>query len=334
MAVMKAFVFGKFLPFHKGHEAMMRFALTKCQQLTVLICCSNKETISGQTRKVWIDNNFTDETRLQTVILNYREEELPNTSASSQEVSALWAPVFKTYCADASLLITSEPYGEYVARYMNIQYLLFDAERKEVPVSASAITQDIFRNWQFLPDSVKPFYAKKVVVAGTESTGKTTLVQNLATHYKATPVFEAGRDIIPDSGNFNYNDLLLVAQEHAKRITNALTGNSPLIIIDTDIHITKSYAQFAFKKSLDVSDAIYNCNKAALRLYLDNSVAFVQDGTRLQEAERNLLDAYHRNTFAAHNINLIEITGSWQERFRQAVQHIDALIAPLKTNTQ
>ena len=35
--MIKAFVFGKFLPFHKGHEAMINFALTKCDFLAVFI---------------------------------------------------------------------------------------------------------------------------------------------------------------------------------------------------------------------------------------------------------------------------------------------------------
>jgi HTH-type transcriptional repressor of NAD biosynthesis genes len=50
----KAFVFGKYLPFHKGHEAMIKFALTKCDLLTVLVCCSDKESIPDTVRNSWI----------------------------------------------------------------------------------------------------------------------------------------------------------------------------------------------------------------------------------------------------------------------------------------
>jgi HTH-type transcriptional regulator, transcriptional repressor of NAD biosynthesis genes len=49
--MIKAFVFGKFLPFHKGHQAMINFALTKCDYLSVLICCSDKENIDGLIRQ-------------------------------------------------------------------------------------------------------------------------------------------------------------------------------------------------------------------------------------------------------------------------------------------
>ncbi|MFD3001978.1 adenylyltransferase/cytidyltransferase family protein [Pontibacter toksunensis] len=38
----KAFVSGKFLPFHKGHHAMIEFALERYDFLTVLVCCIDK----------------------------------------------------------------------------------------------------------------------------------------------------------------------------------------------------------------------------------------------------------------------------------------------------
>jgi HTH-type transcriptional repressor of NAD biosynthesis genes len=56
--MVKAFVFGKFLPFHKGHEAMINFALSKCDLLTVLVCCSDKENISDTVRSSWIEKTF------------------------------------------------------------------------------------------------------------------------------------------------------------------------------------------------------------------------------------------------------------------------------------
>lgn len=43
--MIKAFVFGKFLPFHQGHEHLINFALGHCDQLTVLVCASDRETL-------------------------------------------------------------------------------------------------------------------------------------------------------------------------------------------------------------------------------------------------------------------------------------------------
>jgi HTH-type transcriptional regulator, transcriptional repressor of NAD biosynthesis genes len=327
----KAFVFGKFLPFHKGHEAMINFSLKKCDFLTVLVCCSDKESILCNIRKTWIEKTFENENRIEVRTFNYLESELPNTSEPSKRISEIWANIFKNQFPDYSLLITSEQYGDFVAEFMNIQHIAFDTSKSLFPVSATIIRNNIFANWKFLPDSVKPYFAIKVVLLGTESTGKTTMAQKLSEYFNCTIVLEAGRDIIENSNQFSLEDLHLVANEHSKRINRAASDSSPLIIIDTDIHITKSYSKFIFNKELEVNNDIYNSCKAALYLYLNNDVEYFQDGTRLTKADRNLLDISHRKVLADHNIDIIEITGNWNDRFEKAVGHIRKL---LETNEE
>lgn len=320
--MIKAFVFGKFLPFHKGHEAMIRFALTQCDYVSVLVCCSDKETVSCDIRKNWIEKTFEKENCVEVISYEYKEDELPNTSVTSEAVSAIWATVFKELFPQHSRLITSEPYGALVASFMHIEHIPFDIDKELVPVSATSIRNDLFGYWHYLPDSVKPFYAVKVVLLGTESTGKTTLTKKLADYFKCNAVTEAARDIVDDSKDFAFEDLYTVAHEHAKRIDETITGNSPLIIIDTDIHITKSYAQFIFKKQLPVSKNIMLTNKANLYLYLNNDVEYIQDGTRLNEDDRNALDEHHRKILRDHNTSIMEISGDWEQRFTAAVQYI------------
>ncbi|MDU1891777.1 MAG: AAA family ATPase [Dysgonomonas sp.] len=322
----KGFVFGKFLPFHKGHEAMIRFALSQCDYLSVLVCASDKEAICGEKRKNWIEKTFENVDNIEILVFDYNESEYPNSSESSRDISKKWAEVFSLFFSDYTKVITSEQYGYYVAEYMGIEHILFDTDRNIVPVAASKIRADLFTYWKYLPEAVKPDMAIKIVILGTESTGKTILTEKLSKHYNCTAVFEAGRDLIPDSTDFSFNDLYLVAEEHARRIGNAEKGDSPLLIIDTDIHITKSYGYFSFDKELQVDKNTYEKNMADLYLYLNNDVKYVQDGTRMSEKERNKLDLSHRKTLSEHNIPIVEITGNWDERFEKAIMEINKLI--------
>ena len=324
--MVKAFVFGKFLPFHKGHEAMINFALSKCDFLTVLVCCSDKEPFPENMRKNWIEKNFASQKNIEVASFNYLESQLPNTSVSSQEISKAWAEKFKLFFPDYDFVITSEKYGDYVASFMGIKHIVFDVSRQCFPISATGIRNDLFANWDFLPNSVKSDFALKVVILGTESTGKTILTEKLAQHYKCTSVIEVGRDIVANSNAFLFDDLILIASEHAKRIDEATTGKFPLVIIDTDIHITKSYSNFTFGRELEVDEKIYNSNKADLYLYLNNDVDYVQDGTRLSETDRNLLDLSHREILKQHKIDFVEIKGNWRQRFEKAVEEIDKII--------
>jgi HTH-type transcriptional regulator, transcriptional repressor of NAD biosynthesis genes len=324
--MIKAFVFGKFLPFHKGHQAMINFALTKCDYLSVLICCSDKENIDGLIRQKWIKSTFKENCNLNIEILNYSEDQLPNTSESSMEVSKVWSKIFKEKYSDYSALITSEKYGDYVADYMQIEHISFDIKRTKYPISASKIKSDFFSNWQYLPNNVKPYFAKKVVILGTESTGKTTLTKKLAEYFSCNFVLEAGRDLIPNSNSFTIEDLRNVATVHANRIKKAIIGPSALTIIDTDINITISYARKLLGNDLILKNDIKEFNKSDLYLYLCNDAIFHQDGTRLEEEKRNLLDKSHREILMQNKIPIIEIAGDWDERFKLAIFHIKKLI--------
>lgn len=314
--MLRAFVFGKFLPFHKGHEAMMRFALEHCDRLSVLICCSDRENIPCDVRKLWISETFAGEKRLEVDVFSYSEADFPNTSVSSREVSAQWSALFKAKYPEHRLLVTSEPYGAYVAEYMGIKHLPFDPERRLIPVSATKIRHAPRAYWRLLPDAVKPWYAQKVAILGTESTGKSTLARNLAAHFSCACAHELARDLIADSKNISLEDLQRVAEAHAENIRKQ---TAPLIILDTDCYITASYARHFFGENLQLSPAVKAMNKSDLYLYLCADAPYVQDGTRLDEAERNALDKSHRETLQAAGIAFVEISGNWEERFRKAV---------------
>ncbi len=326
----KAFVFGKFLPFHNGHEAMIRYANSISDQVFILICKSDTEEISSDIRKHWIEKTCADLPAVTVLTYEYSERDLPNTSVASRDVSHAWANVFKRILPDVQLLVTSERYGEMVAEYMSIRHVSFDVSRTSFPVSASRINADRISNWRFLPEAVKPFYAIKVVILGTESTGKTTLTQRLAEHYDCSHVIEAARAIIADSNHFDINDLYRVVDRHMRDIEKACCGEHALVIIDTNVFITESYAEFAFDEKLAVDNNVYRVNQASLYLYLNNDAPYYQDGTRLSKADRNLLDLSHRRTLTAHNIDLVEINGDWEQRFQLAVSKIDSLLAAYK----
>jgi HTH-type transcriptional repressor of NAD biosynthesis genes len=277
-------------------------------------------------RQEWLEKTYRESEDIAIRIVSYRESDLPNTSVSSRQVSEVWAAKFREVLPDVQVLVTSEPYGEFVAEYMGISHIPYDPERSMTPVSASAILKNLAGNWHYLPEAVKPWYSRKVVILGTESTGKTTLTQRLAGHFGAGYVLEFGRETIADSNAFTEQDLFRVAVEHARRIEAAISESGPLLIIDTDIHITQSYATFAFGRELDLPAHLYAANKADLCLYLTPDVPYVQDGTRLSQSDRDRLDVFHRQTLIRHNVSFVELPGSWEVKFEKARELIRPLI--------
>ena len=313
----KGFVFGKFMPFHKGHQAMIDFAKSKVDFLYIVVCASEKETIPVFTRSHWITETYPFDQKIQIISFEYLEKNLPNTSVADKEVSARWAAQFKKMLPDVEILVTSEAYGKFAGDAMGIESIVFDQDRSAVPISATEIRENPAKHWDLLPESVKPYFQKKIVLLGTECTGKSSLAKALAEKLVATLVYEVGRDLIPSSKSFTEEQLMLVTFEHARNIEKAANEMRPFVIIDTDIHITQSYANFQFAQYLDVPDEIYQVNKADIYFYLDHNFDYVQDGTRLELRERNFLDKSHRTSLADHKIDFIEISGEWNERLEK-----------------
>jgi HTH-type transcriptional regulator, transcriptional repressor of NAD biosynthesis genes len=120
--------------------------------------------------------------------------------------------------------------------------------------------------------------------------------------------------------------LYLVAKEHARRIEKGLIGVHPLLIIDTDIHTTQSYAGFVFGKEFDVDTRIYEVNKAQLYLYLTNDADYHQDGTRMDKAQRDLLDVSHRSVLKDAGIAFVAVSGNWDTRLARAIELVNLLL--------
>tara|TARA_Y100001972_G_scaffold128793_2_gene191783 strand:+ start:2518 stop:3540 length:1023 start_codon:yes stop_codon:yes gene_type:complete len=329
-AMTKGLVIGKFLPFHKGHQALIEFGANQCDELIVLVCASNKEHISGTVRENWISETFKDSSKIKVLAFHYDESDLPNTSNSSKEISNVWAKEFAKLLPDVTILFSSEPYGNYVSEFMGIDHIMFDEKRTKNPISGSILRESPYENWAYLPDIVKLYFQKKIVILGTESVGKSTLAAYLTNQFSSVLVHEIGRDIIPDSKCFTEEQLKQIAEAHAVNINDAVQSLCPLVIIDTDIHITQSYAKHTFGSYLELSGWIYDYNQADLYLYLVKEVPFIQDGSRLDENERNELDRSHRDTLAYFGIEFEELPGSYETRNSIAYQLVSELVNRFK----
>jgi len=325
----KGLVFGKFMPLHNGHLELIQFALRNCDHLTIILCYTNNEPISGTIRLGWIKNALENINNITIVPFEYDDLLLPNTSVSSRNVSKLWAAAFKKLVPASDIVFTSERYGEYVAEYMDIQHRSFDQEKRIVPVSASQVRQQPFKYWNFLPPSVQPWFVKKICLVGTESTGKSSLTAKLASHFNTNYVPEMGREIVEVTDNCTYEDLLRIASLHAKMILDKLSEANKLLFIDTDINITASYSEFLFNKKLAVEKWIESANQFDLYLFLEPDCEYVQDGTRLSVHMRNKLSEHHKKVFQDKGINFISIGGDWGNRFVESCKIIEETFAPL-----
>jgi len=184
---------------------------------------------------------------------------------------------------------------------------------------------------------------KKIVVLGPESTGKSTLCEQLALHYNTLWVPEFARAYLLEHGmNYSYQDLLTIATgqlELEDKYFNDLQLNrsnqSPnnthqsLLIIDTNMHVMKVWCEFVFNKCHDwildqVSDRKYD-----LYLLCNTDLPWVKDELREYpdlKSRQNLFYIY-KEIMVNQSIPWVEISGDYKQRFERAVVAVDDLLA-------
>lgn len=319
----KGLVLGKFMPLHVGHLALIDFALKNCDLLYVLICAELTEPINGNVRYNWLNQLFVNNNKIEIVLFWYDQKDLPNTSVSSFDVSEKWAEVIKAKFPGLNKIFSSEKYGGYLASILNIRHICFDRKRSLNNISSTAIRNNPFNCWLYIPSTVKPFFVKKIALVGSESTGKSTLAKRLAEHFNTLYVPEMARDIIEQTGSCSFDHLMEIAELHAKTILQKQQNANKILISDTELLITKSYSLFLFDKELVVEDWIEKANQFDLYIFLDNDCPFLQDGTRLDGHNRNELSKYHKAFIESKNVKVVYIGGDWESRFISAIEKIN-----------
>jgi NadR type nicotinamide-nucleotide adenylyltransferase len=168
---------------------------------------------------------------------------------------------------------------------------------------------------------------KKIVVTGPESTGKSTLCEQLAANYNTQWVPEYAREYLMNLGRpYTYDDLLIIARgqlEQEDRIVASL--QAPMVFIDTDMYVMKVWCEYVFGKCHSfILDEIVN-RKYDLYLLCYTDLPWVADELReypdLESRER----LYHM--YKDLMINQItpwaEIRGGYEERLHKAISIVN-----------
>lgn len=169
--------------------------------------------------------------------------------------------------------------------------------------------------------------ARRVVLTGSECTGKTTLAADLARHYDAVWVpeyarsYAAGKDAPLDSG-----DVEPIAQGQIAVQDAALLLARRLLLLDTDLLSTAVYARHYYGRCPDWVTQAVLARSADLYLLCDIDVPWIADPQRDRPREREQLQALFEEALRSRNFPVVPIRGDWRNRFDAARTAIDALL--------
>ena len=143
------FTIGKFAPFHKGHEYLIQTALKESDELYVIIYDTDVTDISIEKRAKWITDRFSD----VKIIYAYDSPKQYGLDDESVKIQMEYLTK-KIDGIPVNCFFSSEPYGEKVAQYLNIENRIVDISRQQVPISAGLIRNDIEKHKMFLDEKV------------------------------------------------------------------------------------------------------------------------------------------------------------------------------------
>ncbi len=171
---------------------------------------------------------------------------------------------------------------------------------------------------------------KKIVIIGPESTGKSTLSQQLADYYQTLWCPEFAREYLINNGtDYTYEDLLNIAhgQIELEDMMQAKARNG-MYIIDTDMYVMKVWCEVAFNDCHTWILKQIASRQYDLHLLCDIDLPWVQDGLREYpdlDTRRRLFKMY-KDILINDGGKWAVVSGSQEERLQTAVTLINTIV--------
>ncbi len=186
---------------------------------------------------------------------------------------------------------------------------------------------------------------KKIVIIGPESTGKSTLCKQLATHYNTVWVEEYAREYLLKNGtNYSFENLLDIAKGQVENeelgIRNWEAANYKLsagpggqntnykpVFIDTDMHVMKVWCEFVFEKCHHwILNRIVE-RKYDLYLLCNIDLPWIKDELREYPdlVSRQKLYHHYKDIMLNQHVPWVDISGNYEERLEKAIAAVDKL---------
>ena len=324
---------GTFNPLHLGHLECMIKAAGMCGELLIVISYRENETdIPLKVKIRWVYQLTKHIGNVRIIPLldkltnkeDYTEEFWKADSEYVKEQAG--KPIDVVFCG-----------GDYDENsfwkkcYESSELIIFPRNQ----YNSTDIRKDIYGHWDWMPQIVRSYFTKKVLLIGGESAGKSTLTINLANYFNTVYLEEVGRNLSELSGTDIYmlsEDFTRILLTHKAKEMSLLEKCNKVLFEDTDCLITRFFMGFLEDSNLDknarLAEAIAALNSYDLILFLEPDVEWVQDGDRseVMAADRKKYSDMIKELYTKYGFTFKTISGDYNSRFDQAVSYVNELL--------
>lgn len=341
-------VVGKFAPLTLGHINLINTAITMCKRVIVVVSHHDEwlkqqsprdqKILTLTNRMRWVNEIYGD---MENVIVeSIDESDIPQYPDGWEQYANILRDSFG-HLHDVAIISSELEYdSQYRKLLPEFQHVVVDVNRTRVPISATKIRENLWENWSFLPSVVRKDYAKKVVLLGVESCGKTTLTKMLAKLYNTSWVEEYGRTYCVN--NLRGREDLLMSIDYERIVhrqkeleDEALRTANRVMFCDTNAFITQYYHMLYCGRPNNVVQAVAQAEEYDLVLILEPTVAWVSDGLRMSPDRvrtKKLFDDMSKEfprLFDPKKTHVIS-SADYHERMEQAITVIDQFLSEVQ----
>lgn len=306
--------------------------MKQCDHLTILLQSLSDDAISGHDRFNWLRDSFPTRD-FPSVRVVHAAEDIPQFPHQHSDFWSLWRDLIGRHAGPCDAVFSSEDYGFELAQVLGARHILIDRERVHVPISATRVRQDPMANWNFIAPQARPYFARRVLIFGPESTGKTTLAQQLAQHFQTSCVLEWARELVASKGNVvEESDIAAIISGQCEREEAAALGCNKLLFCDTDAITTTVYARHFYGRCDAWVQRLADerAGRYDLILFCDTDVPWQHDPQRDPRHEEPEFRSYFRGLFEAElksrRLKYEMVRGTGEERVKNAVKLVEAIL--------
>lgn len=352
-------VVGKFYPPHAGHDFLIDIAASVCEDVTVVVAAADVETIPLERRLAWLRESHRHQPTVHIVgCVDNHPVDYDDPAVWDLHMNVFRSAVERSPVPNRiDAVFTAEPYGAELARRLDARWASLGIGRRPHLIAASDIRRDPPSHWDHVAPSVRAWLAKRVVVIGAESTGTTTLTEQLCQVYRRRGgpygltqwVPEYGRDLswrklavlaarralrgepVPamDDVVWTDSDFEDVAAAQNRLEDAAAAIGAPLLLCDTDSFTTRFWQhRYMGHTTPEVIAASSRSNRSLYILTPHDGVPFVQDGIRDGAHLRAEMTRAFTDGLAEQPTPYVVLdSADPEQRLAIAVGEIDALLA-------
>jgi HTH-type transcriptional repressor of NAD biosynthesis genes len=158
-------VIGRFDPPHLGHSFLIERAGERCERLVVFVNSSTaRDAAPGHLRAAWLAGLHPDVAVVEVV------HDLP-TDFGDEALWVRWIELFRAHWpldTGPHVVCSSDPYVAELARRLGAEPVVVDADRVNVPISATMIRRDPAAHLAMLAPPVRAWVEANWVAGGRE----------------------------------------------------------------------------------------------------------------------------------------------------------------------